>query len=343
MRIAAPTPYQVVQREGYEPSQSHINAPGGARLGHGALPVSISGLSSDKPAIEWRAVDLSGAEARGTPWTPLDVTPGGDGFTGKALAPAGGWYRIELRESSGGPNGTIAAVEPVGVGEVFVIAGQSYADGCNDELLRVQDPQLRVAAYDLTSQTWRVAHDPLPNVNPGGTIWPAMGDALLPFTRVPIGLVNVAAGGTASKEWLPGTPLCERLLRAGKDMCRFRAVLWQQGESDVMAKVPAEEYVANMVAIRSSLAQAWGFGPQWLLAKSTYHPTVYSDPTGEGCIRGAIERLQHMPGFGVGPDTDVLGEANRGGMETARHFSGIGQRRAGMLWFVAVWNEMNRA
>jgi hypothetical protein len=33
----------------------------------------------------------------------------------------------------------------------------------------------------------------------------------------------------------------------------------------------------------------WGFDPDWLLAKSTLHPTVYNDPEAEGRIRSAIE------------------------------------------------------
>ncbi len=71
-----------------------------------------------------------------------------------------------------------AAVEPVGVGEVFLIAGQSYAAGCNDGLLRVNDPEGRVVCYDPAAKSWRVAHDPQPVVGDGGTIWPPFGDAL---------------------------------------------------------------------------------------------------------------------------------------------------------------------
>jgi hypothetical protein len=97
-------------------------------------------------------------------------------------------------------------VEPVGVGEVLVVAGQSYADSANDELLKVDDPQGRVAAYDRTKNSWRVAHDPQPNIAPGGTIWPPLGDLLLPLLQVPVGFLNVAVGGTASRQWLPGGP-----------------------------------------------------------------------------------------------------------------------------------------
>src|SRR5262249_29855745 len=148
--------------------------------------------------------------------------------------------------------------------------------------------------------------------------------------------------GTASRQWLPGEKLYNNLAQAGKNVVRFRAVLWQQGESDVISRVPTGTYVKKLVTIRTSLGKEWGFEPPWLLAKSTLHPTVYNNPIQEGQIRAAIGQLWKMPGFRAGPDTDILGGENRGGRGTRRHFSGIGQHRAGAMWFAAVWNELNR-
>ncbi len=160
--------------------------------------------------------------------------------------------------------------------------------------------------------------------------------------RVPIGLVNVAVGGTSSRQWLPRTPLNEKLEAAGKATGGFRFVLWQQGESDVIEKVASDVYVTNLRTIRTGLARAWGFEPPWLLAKSTLHPTVYNDAKHELMIRSAIDRLWKTEGFRPGPDTDILGGENRGGPNSRRHFSEVGQRRAGLLWFAAVWAELHR-
>ena len=49
--------------------------------------------------------------------------------------PAGGWYQVEARGDDGE-----AVVAPVGVGEVFIVAGQSYAANHNDAQLRVDEP-----------------------------------------------------------------------------------------------------------------------------------------------------------------------------------------------------------
>jgi hypothetical protein len=149
-------------------------------------------------------------------------------------------------------------------------------------------------------------------------------------------------GGTSSAQWLPGGPLHERLIAEGKRVGRFRAVLWQQGESDVIAHTSLEQYVANLQTIRSTTTAAWGFEPPWLLAKSTLHPTVYHRPEEESRIRQAIDLLTRQPGFRPGPDTDILNGPHRGGPQSRRHFTGLGQRTAATLWFASAWGEMLR-
>ena len=351
-RLMRPLPYQVVQREGFQPREAHSHGPLVTSLGFAQVPLELSlagltGAELDGANFEYQVVSLVGdgvepAKPALVDWTRIAGKRDQDLWRASARVPAGGWYRLSLRARHGEQTLLTASAEPFGVGEVFVVAGQSYAVGANDEVIKVDDAQGRVAAYDVQQQTWRVAHDPQPNAGDGGTIWPTTGDLLLPAVRVPIGFVNVAVGGTATRQWLPGEKLYQQLSAAGKSIGRFRAVLWQQGESDVIEHRSTEYYVDNMTRIRQSLARDWGFEPPWLLAKSTLHPTVYNDPAGEGRIRAAIDKLWATPGFRPGPDTDILDGESRGGLGTRRHFSGIGQRRAALLWFAAIWQELNR-
>ena len=345
-QILAPLPYQVVQREGYDPRRAGPHEPGGAVLGFADVPIEVdwpAGALTNSTMIEVRAEPLPGAFGSGSEWAVAVGELRDQKWSAKVRVPAGGWYRLGVRVRRGEEVVAMASVEPFGVGEVFVVAGQSYAVGANDELTKVDDPAGRVVAYHVVKRTWQVANDPQPNSGDGGTIWPATGNLLLPIAQVPIGFVNVAVGGTASRQWLPGEKLYENLAAAGKSIGRFRAVLWQQGESDVIEHRSTEYYVANLTKIRASLAEHWGFSPPWLLAKSTLHPTVYNDPEGEARIRTAIDELCKQPGFHPGPDTDVLAGENRGGAGTRQHFSGIGQKRAGQMWFAAIWQELSRA
>lgn len=336
--VVAPRPWQVIQRVG-----ARAAIPGGGEAdgspalpGHAEVGIALSGaeVAADSPVARVVRLDAPGSPG---PWRRLSrVERRGDGgVAGRLVVPAGGWYRLEVRADAADGTGELAgSVEPVGVGEVFLVAGQSYATNTNDERLEVADPRRRVAAFDFAGGSWRVADDPqpVPDASDGGSIWPATGDALVTALDVPVGFLNVAWGGTSSAEWQPGTPLHRRLVAAGRTLGRFRAVLWQQGESDVIARTSTEDYVAALGRIRGAAVREWGFEPPWLCAKSTHHPTVYDDPEGEGRIRAAVERLSASPGFGAGPDTDSLRGDSRGDADSRRHWSAVGQRRAAGLW-----------
>ena len=341
--LSSPLPHQVVQREGFEPSRSHEHNIGGPELGFADIEIQGTLPAEFKGELEFRVIALKGAYGSDSPWMTLQAEVDSKSFQGPAEMVAGGWYRLEVRGVVDGKTIAEGSVEPVGVGEVFLVAGQSYAGGTNDELLKVTDPETRVTAYDWQTKTWRVANDPQPQVGDGGTIWPPLGDLLVPTLRVPVAFVNVSVGGTSTRQWMPEGDLHQRLVKVGSEIGFFRAVLWQQGESDVIEKTTTETYVKNMIKIREAAAREWRFEPPWLLAKSTLHPTVYNDPVGEERIRTAIHQLWKRPHFAPGPDTDLLAGENRGDVNSRRHFSGLGQRRAALLWYVSLWNEIQKS
>jgi hypothetical protein len=342
MQILSPLPYQVLQREGFVAKRQHKNALGGPQRGYADVTVRCA-ITDEMHGYSWQyrlLPTLTVQDQSGVAWTPFTA----EVVSGELVATlhlSAGWFRLEIGGFIGEQLQVSASVSPVGVGEVFIIAGQSYGEGCNEALLSVQDPQQRVTIFDTVAKHWRVAHDPPPNRYVGGTIWLPMCDMLAGLLRVPIGLVNVAVGGTASRQWLPGEDLYNQLRDAGLAIGRFRAVLWQQGESDIIEGMDSDGYCRNILAIRDSLAAAWGFRPLWLPAKSTYHPLAYTDPAGEEKIRAAMDRLWCMPGFYPGADTDILADENRGDWEHMAHFMPIGQQRASQLWFVAVWNALH--
>lgn len=321
LAIDEPREWQVVQRTG-------------VARGAGDADVRVSGRAPEGAAGDVWEYRLVGRDPDPA-WKPLDVRLSDGRFQATLRqTPAGGWYRLELRRRAADSLTAVGSVARFGVGERFVVAGQSYATNCNDERFRVTDRDERVVAYDTAKDQWRVAQDPqpAPDGSDGGSIWPPLGDALVAELDVPVAFINVAVGATSSTQWLPDGPLHARLVAAGRTLGPFRAVLWQQGESDVIAKSSTEQYVQNVTKIRQAAAQAWKFDPPWLLAKSTHHPTVYDDPVGEGRIRAGVDELLKLPGFLPGPDTDQLRGENRGPVKSRRHFSAVGQRRAAQMW-----------
>lgn len=344
LRILAPLPGQVHQRRGYRPTAGRYDERRPGDFGTATIVLAVeTRLRPHALAVRIER----GADQFG-PTTPierkLDAPLDGAPISLAVDVPAGGWYTLhcDARDAAGGSLAT-AKVERVGIGEVFLIGGQSYAGNHNDELLELVDPCTRATACDVPARAWRACHDPQPTTTgAAGSIWPALADALLPIVQCPIGFVNVSVGATASRRWMPGEPLFDRLLDGAKAAGDFRAVLWQQGESDVIEKTTTDTYVDRYRDIRRAFVAKTGRDVPWLLAKSTLHPTVYDDPVHEGAIRTAIDRLWREPGFAPGPDTDILAGDNRGAAGSQRHWTGVGQRRAAALWFAAVWNLISK-
>ncbi|MEI7767745.1 MAG: sialate O-acetylesterase [Phycisphaerae bacterium] len=234
--VLSPQAYQVVQRD-----PATVKGKVGT-AGYAAGSANVKLVLAGEGPLEWRVVALEGAFGKGTEWKGVEIRTEKGQSHGVLKVPAGGWYRLELRRP--GKLEVVARVEPMGVGEVFIVAGQSYAGNHSDEKLKVAEPRGRVVALNMSKGQWAIANDPQPNASSpessDGSIWPAFGDAMVEGQQVPVGLVNVSRSSTTSGDWLPEKGLHKNLVRAAQTVGRFRAVLWQQGESDVMSKTPTE-------------------------------------------------------------------------------------------------------
>jgi hypothetical protein len=219
-------------------------------------------------------------------------------------------------------------VDNVGVGEVFVIAGEANSTNFGEEHLRQTTGH--VVTFD--GKRWRHGGDPQPGVHDRsakGSSWPAFGDALYQKYRVPIGIVSTGQAGSSVNDWQPGSEyfrwMLTRIRQLGPD--GFRAVLWHQGETDV--KMESEEYFQKMRTLiqASSTRAGWKF--PWFVAQVSYlRPQQPSFPS----TRTAQKKLWQEGIAQEGPDTDTLTGVNRDQAGKGMHFSGKGQRALGKLW-----------
>lgn len=308
--------------------------------------------------LEARLVVAHGRESGITRWQRLRHDPRDRTFTGTLSVRPGGWYRCEVRARRGGVTLATRVIEHVGVGEVFLVAGQSNSS--NHGTPRQQPQSDLVVAFD--GREWRRADDPQPGASGGGgSFVPAFGDALSARLGVPIGVVSIGVGGTSVREWLPrgdrmtNQPTTGAHVRAvgphaweatGELFERFesrlqalgphgcRAVLWHQGESDAGQarsgypadrQITGEQYLRFMTRLIAASRERAGWRVPWFTARATYHSEA--DPA-DAEFRDAQAEVWRRGLALEGPDTDALRTGYRDGV----HFNGTGLRRHGELW-----------
>ena len=117
-------------------------------------------IEAEVGAIEAR---LIGKGIKGD-WQKLLATPKGESFRVNLEAPTGAWYAVEVRALEQNLPFISASVAHVGVGEVFVIAGQSNSANHAEEKLSPKSD--KVVAFD--GKSWKSANDPQPGASGGG-------------------------------------------------------------------------------------------------------------------------------------------------------------------------------
>jgi hypothetical protein len=341
LTVTSPLNYQVIQRD---------------NLGHGRLLVQgrLEAENRTGLKIECRLNQNSQAGE----WQALSAVFDGDKFSAPLELPAGGWYGLDLRATRSGVTDAERTVEHVGVGELFVVAGQSNSANHGEEK---QSPQTGlVAAFD--GAKWQLAHDPQPGASGGGgSFIPALGDDIARRLKVPVGFVACGIGATSVREWLPkgstfpNPPTIESRVTKRADglweskgeafdmfVARmrplgqqgFRAVLWHQGESDANQRDPSRTLAGPLyrqsleTVIRESRREI-GWAPPWFVAQVSYH--VPGDESSLE-IRAAQASLWKDGIALEGPDSDSLKSEWREGGGKGVHFSGPGLRKHAQLW-----------
>ena len=217
---------------------------------------------------------------------------------------------------------------------IVLVMGQSNAASHADPV--TASGATAVAAQPVP--VWRegrcvMAGDPLPGTTGAGTsLWTALVDtwpALWP--RHQVVLAPLAVENTRLSAWVGPGRLRDELDRHLADVARtgwpVAAVLWQQGEADMVAGTSADQYLRDLAALRQRL-DAHGLRAPLVVATSTYCRHL-----GTGALRRALARL-HATGaierVLPGPDTDRLSGTARdaGGC----HFSAEGRVQAAQAW-----------
>jgi hypothetical protein len=354
--LISPLDYQVFQRQSRSDGKIILET---------LLESKARGALTNLEKLEARLIGPLTNANNPEPWQTLPFDNRVRHFRAELRAPAGGWYRVQVRLVAGGTNATEAQVDHVGIGEVFVIAGQSNSANHGEEKQRAKNPL--VVAFG--NGHWQPAADPEPGASgKGGSFMPAFGDAMAEKFKVPVGLVAIGEGSTSVREWLPtgdalAAPpdtgrntiligsnswvstgeLFDRIATVEKlfGSNGFRAVLWHQGESDNHEppdrQISPATYRQYLQRIIESSRAAAGWRVPWFVAQASYHPQDIGSPE----LRAAQKSLATEGIALAGPNTDELGPEFRQNNGKGIHFNARGLQRHGELWaqLVGAWLE----
>ena len=312
--VVSPKSYQVFQRKSLY--DGYIRVSGDVHTDFDKLKIRIPGKSIKG--------DLSGK------WQAVPFAKQTHSFSSVVAVVSGGWYKVDFQAMKENKVVAQASVDKVGVGEVFVGAGQSNSTNCGQEKIN----QTSGMVSSFSGSCWQIANDPQPGPHDntqGGSFWPAFGDAMYEKYHVPIGVAVTGHGGTNVSQWQMDAAeglfswMMTRIYQLGYQ--GFRAVLWHQGESD--AETPTDTYVEKLSTVINKSNELAGWEFPWFIAYASYHSVEHpSWPL----VREAQHKLITTGIVLEGPDTDTLCGDNRDCGGAGIHFSPKGLKAHGKMW-----------
>lgn len=308
-------------------------------------------------AVEARWVDV----ATGAPgeWTPFATVGEDFSYSGK-LAGREGWWSLEVR-AQGKERSTTNSVERVGIGEVFLVAGHSVAQGGEVNLPGAVDDRVNTIALpagemerrrryqstgeerwlpELVGTRFRSDVQPAP-AGHGTYFWARFAERVARAQNVPVLILNAGFGGTNLEHWAISSrgepfehPFVKSAIRmphlrvehALKRYCSttgLRAILADHGQNDWPER-DAEKIFSNYKAwIEATRADA-GFENLAVVVNRQ------SPPAGPNLVRRVQERVaREIPHCFPGPDYDTLAPADR---PDGIHLGEAGATKAAELW-----------
>lgn len=319
--------------------------------------VPITGICpSSATRIDVRAEAVQAGQGTSTGWITADGRPQNGRFSGSVTL-RGGWYRLFVRIVSNADIIGETAVDRVGVGEVFIVAGQSNAQGGHQSNPGAADD--RVSVIDWYQDDLPEANLPLVfsqastnrRMAPFNPLhmWGLLGDRLTSRLNVPVLFLGAAYGGASSEVWRisaqgqnpggsPGPYLMPyRPLGAALDhyvrRTGVRAVLWHQGESDNGYR-GQQAYFDNVRIVIEKTRQQSGLSRlPWVVSRATY----IGGRTDPAIIAGQNQLIQSIDQVWPGPETDAYTspEDRFDGL----HFGTSGLGRLTDLWDKCLTND----
>ena len=290
--------------------------------------------------IEAKLTPINGG--RSVDWTTIHANPQG-GFYNGSINSTGGWYELQVRGMRGDQQVGSHTVSPIGIGEVFMVAGQSNGQGYRNNnnpnnnfdygAQRANDD--RVSCIDYNNHNNSSSALPYPTfthlesdtqISPrgqGAWSWGKLGDLLASKLQVPILFYNVAWDGTIVRSWresITGTAISpyvplpyepsgapynnlRSVLQYYVPVTGIRGVLWIQGEGDNQFNTSTNSYANDLQAVINASRNESGKNISWMISLTSYTQTHKADAQ---IIEGQKRVISSVANVFTGPNTDAI-------------------------------------
>lgn len=310
--------------------------------------------------VEARLTAINGGTS--IDWRTVQNNPSGGSFVGELTSVTGGWYRLEVRGVFNDQIVGGSTLEPVGVGEVFIIAGQSNAQGDRPTGLPASDDRVNAAIVGQQNESVTDPGYPVfskvdnnivvaPRGN-GPYYWGRLGDLLVQRLGVPVMYFNVGWGATTVRNWresaetgqttyvYSGTPMPRsqpyaNLKQAAQfyaNMYGLRAILWHQGEADNFTNTTTDQYAGDLLWLVNRIRQETGKNVPWVISRASFDNdlAVFGRAKNANVIAGQNAVINPSGGVFPGPTTDdFITTADR---RDNTHLSDLGLTKVAAQW-----------
>lgn len=216
----------------------------------------------------------------------------------------------------------------VSIGDVYVVAGQSNAIGRGDHFQSVY-PYFGLSASRFgRDYQWSRLADPVDGVY--GSFWPLFATLVL-RTHTTVALIPTAAANTSILDWQPGGALYESMVSRIRALKLknvplsplFRAVLWEQGETDAHTGMSAQDYANNLEALAAAV---WAEFQRPLYPARLQHMSYATQAQVDAINAGIDLAVSESPSIIAGANLSDLTADNRGHFTTDASLRTVARR-----------------
>jgi len=294
------------------------------------------------------------------------------GFLSAFIKAETGWYKLKITAVAQNGNVDSVSISRIGVGEVFLVAGNSNAMGLPGLGARSASSQvvsINAVNKALNAENITVApNEPMPQpvftvlaknnfIFPSGETawyWGELGDSISKRLKTPVLFLNAAWAAANSesyrdaatgkdaynpyvgKFWPNRQPYSNivNTIRHLNSWLGIRAVLWSHGENDAQRKISEQDYFTNIQTLIINTRADAGYNVPWVIARNSAS-NIIKDPYLP--VINAQNRLSTLKNLNTfpGPNLDTI-QIPRPASE---HFENVPGGIQGLTLAASAWNR----